>query len=280
MNDKVCLVTGAASGIGRATAAGLAKSGLGVVMLCRDRTRGELARKEITSQTGNQSLELMVADLSSLASVRRFATEFEAKYPKLDVLINDAAVYSGTRVLTPEGFELMFATNYLGPFLLSRLMVPRLEAGKPSRIINVTAPSSTMPVLDDLQGERKFGALRAFGASKAADLLFTYALARKLEGREVTVNAYHPGIVRTGLMRGAPAPVRFVSKVMNLIVGVSPERASEGVIELVTSDQFAKASGQLFHKGKSISSPFIEDKVLQEKLWKASCGLTGVSETI
>jgi len=280
MNDKVCLVTGATSGIGRATAAGLAKSGLGVVMLCRDRTRGELVRDEITSQTRNQSVDLMVADLSSLASIRKFVTDFEAKYPRLDVLINDAAVYSGTRVVTSEGFELMFATNYLGPFLLSRLLVPRLEAGRPSRIINVTAPSSTMPRLDDLQGERKFGALGAFGASKAEDLLFTYAFARKLEGREVTANAYHPGIVRTGLMRGAPAPVRFVSGIMNLAVGVSPERASEGVVELATSDHFAKATGQLFHKGKSISAPFIEDEDLQEKLWKTSCGLAGVPETV
>jgi NAD(P)-dependent dehydrogenase (short-subunit alcohol dehydrogenase family) len=280
MNDKVCLVTGATSGIGRATAVGLAKSGVSVVMLCRDRTRGELARNEIASQTRNQSVDLMIADLSSLASIRKFATDFEARYPRLDVLINDAATYSGTRVVTPEGFELMFATNYLGPFLLSRLLVPRLEAGKPSRIINVTAPSSTKPKLDDLQGERKFGALGAFGASKAADLLFTYAFARKLEGREVTANAYHPGIVRTGLMRGAPAPVRFVSSAMSLIVGVSPERASEGIVELATSDHFARATGQLFHNGKSISAPFIEDKDLQEKLWKTSCGLTGFPEAV
>src|SRR2546426_10012925 len=124
----------------------------------------------------------MLADLSLLASVRGLAAEFVAKYSKLDVLINTAAVVMSSRRVTPEGFEQMFATNYLGPFLLTRLLIPYLEAARPSRIINVTAPSTTRPNLNDLQGERKFSSLGAFGASKAADLPFTYALARRLGG--------------------------------------------------------------------------------------------------
>src|SRR2546428_7922654 len=130
-----------------------------VVMVCRDRTRGEAARDEIKSQSKNESVDLMLADLSLLASVRSLAAEFGAKYSKLDVLINNVAVVLSSRTATPEGFEQMFATNYLGPFLLTRLLIPYLEAAKPSRIINVTAPSTTRPNLDDLQGERKYSSL-------------------------------------------------------------------------------------------------------------------------
>ncbi len=280
MTTKVCLVTGASSGVGRATAARLAGTGAGVVVVCRDRTRGEQARKEIISQTQNQSVDLMIADLSSLASVRSLVANFEARYSRLDVLINDAAIYSSTREVTPDGFELMFATNYLGPFLLTRLLIPRLVAAAPSRVISVTAPSTTRPNLNDLQGERKFGALSAFGASKAADLLFTYALSRRLERVGVMANAYHPGIVRTGLMSRASVPVRLVSSVMNLFVGVTPERASKGLVELATSDRFTKLTGQLVHNGKTIAAPFVEDVDFQDHLWKTSCGLVGLPETV
>ena len=247
-------------------------------MVCRDKARGERARSEISSQSGNESVDLIVADLSSMTSIRKSVADFEMRYSRLDVLVNDAAVYSNTRVLTSEGFELMFATNYLGPFLLTRLLISRLAAAGASRVINVTAPSTTKPNLDDLQGEKKFGALGAFGASKAADLLFTYALSSRLEGRGVTVNAYHPGIVRTGLMHGAPAPVRFITSIMKFFVGVTPERASEGLVQLATSAQFEKVTGELIHNGKSISAPFIDDKDLQDRLWSASCRLVGLSE--
>jgi len=213
-----------------------------VVMMCRDRARGEAARDEIKSQSKNESVDLMLADLSLLASVHGLAAEFGAKYSKLDVLIYNAAVVLSSRRVTPEGFEQMFATNYLGPFLLTRLLIPYLEAARPSRIINVTAPSTTRPNLDDLQGERKFSSLGAFGASKAADLLFTYALARRL-GRGITANAYHPGIMKTSLNRTAPTPIRLVAGVMNRFAGATPERASEGLVQLAISVQFADTNG-------------------------------------
>jgi NAD(P)-dependent dehydrogenase (short-subunit alcohol dehydrogenase family) len=182
--------------------------------------------------------------------------------------------------VTSEGFEQMFATNYLGPFLLTRLLFPYIEAGKPSRIINVTAPSTTRPDLEDLQGEGKFSSLNAFGASKAADLLFTYALARRLVGPAVTVNAYHPGIMKTGLNRTAPAPVRLLGGMMNLFAGKPPLVAAEDLVKLATSDEFAQTNGQLVHGGKPISAPFVDDKDLQERLWKVSCGLVRVEETL
>ena len=280
MKGKVCLVTGASSGIGKATATAMAKVGANVIMVSRDESRGEAARTQVASESGDQPVDLMTADLSSLASVRGLATEFNAKYTKLDVLVNDAAIFTSKRAITRDGFELMFATNYLGPFLLTRLLIPRLEAAKPSRIINVSAPSSVTPDFDDLQGERKFGAIGAFGASKAEDLLFTYSLARRLEGRGVTVNAYHPGIVRTNLVRGAPIAVRVITSILNVFVGVSPTRASKGLVELASSAQFQNTTGTLVHNGKTMDAPFSADVETQDRLWQTSCELAGVPEEV
>jgi NAD(P)-dependent dehydrogenase (short-subunit alcohol dehydrogenase family) len=280
MKDKVCLVTGASSGIGKATATAMAKLGATVIMVSRDEARGKAARATVVAESGNQSAELLTADLSSPASVRELAEEFGAKHPKLDLLVNDAAIFVRKRVVTPDGLELMFATNYLGPFLLTRLLIPKLEAASPSRVINVSAPSSIMPDFDDLQGERAFGTIGAFGASKAADLLFTFALARRLEGRGVTVNAYHPGIVRTKLVRGAPMGVRVITSVLNVFMGVSPKRAAQGLVLLASSPDFESTTGALIHDGKTVKSSFSGDIEAQERLWKASCKLTGLPEEI
>jgi len=258
----------------------MARAGAVVTMACRDGTRGEAARAQVVSESGKQSVDLMTVDLSSLASVRGFAKDLSAKRPRLDVLVNDAATFTSKRATTPEGLELMFATNYLGPFLLTRLLTPLLEAARRARVVNVTAPSSVMPDFDDLQGERRFGAIGAFGASKAADLLFTYALARRLAGRGVTVNAYHPGIVRTNLVRGAPTAVRIITKILNVFVGISPKRASEGLVELASSSEFESTTGALIHNGKTMDAPFSDDVDAQERLWQASCRLAGVPEEV
>ncbi len=280
MKDKICLVTGASSGLGKATATGFAKINATTVMVCRDEKRGNLARTEIMSDSGNQSVDLMIADMSSLSSVRQLVTDFNSKYSEPDLLVNNAAVFVNKHIVTPEGFEMMFATNFLGPFQLSRLLLPRLEAAKPARIINVTAPSTTKPDFNDLQGERRFSAVRAFGASKAADLSFTFALARRFEGRGVAVNAYHPGIVRTNLMRGAPAPLHIISSIINLIVGISAERASEGLVRLASASEFEKFNGQLIHDSKAVNAPFANDIDAQERLWQAGCKLTGLPDTL
>jgi NAD(P)-dependent dehydrogenase (short-subunit alcohol dehydrogenase family) len=280
MKGKVCLVTGASSGIGRATTMALSEVGAVVVMVCRDGARGKAARAKVVSESGNQSPVLMTADLSSPASVRALAADFSSKYPRLDLLVNNAAVFVGERIVTPDGFELMFATNYLGPFLLTRLLIPNLEAAAPSRVVNISAPSSIMPEFDDLQGERAFGAIGAFGASKAADLLFTFALARRLQGRGVAVNAYHPGLVRTRLVRKAPTAVRAITGVLNVFMGVSSKRASRGLVHFASSPDFEGTTGALVHDGKTMNSALSADVEAQERLWKLSCALTGLSEEV
>jgi len=280
MRGEVCLVTGASSGIGRATATALSEMGAVVVMVSRDEARGRAARARVVSESGNQSAELMTADLSSPASVRGLAAGFTAQHPKLDLLVNNAAVFVNKRVVTPDGLELMFATNYLGAFLLTRLLVANLEAASPSRVINVSAPSSMMPDLDDLQGERAFAPIRAFGASKAAELLFTYALARRLRGKGVTVNAYHPGLVRTRLVRGAPVAVRVITGVLNVFMGVSARRASQGLVHLASSPEFERTTGALVHDGKAMKARFADDVEAQDGLWRASCKLAGLPEEV
>ena len=221
-----------------------------------------------------------MGDLSIMSDVRRLVSEFATRYPKLDVLINNAGVFLNSRVLTTEGHEKMFATNYLGPFLLTRLLVPYLETASPARVVNVTAPSTTRPDLNNLEGEKKFSAMGAFGASKAADLLFTYALATRVEERGITVNAYHPGIVRTNLNRTAPSPVRLISGILNLFVGAPPDVAAEGLVQLATSPEFERTNGQLIHKGRAISAPFVDDRELQDRLWTSSCTLLDLSQTV
>jgi len=276
---KLCLVTGASAGLGRATASRLAGMEAHVVMVCHDRARGEAARDEIKSQSKNESVDLMLetcpcwplfaVSLPNSEQNTRSWTSDQQRCRRSEQSDSDA-----------RGFEQMFATNYLGGFLLTRPLIPYLEAARPSRIINVTAPSTTRPNLDDLRGERKFSSLGAFGASKAADLLFTYALARRLGGRGITANAYHPGIMKTNLNRTAPTPIRLVAGVLNRLAGATPERASEGLVQLATSVQFADTNGQLMHGGKAMTAPFIGDKDLQDSLWKASCSLARVQETI
>src|SRR5262249_10153776 len=154
LDGKICLVTGATAGLGKATALGLAQRGTAVVLLGRDRAKAEATASEIKAQSGNSHIDFLVADVSSLASVRSAAEEFKRKYDKLHVLVNNAGVYKATRTLSPDGLELMFATNYLGPFLLTNLMLDTLKSSAPATILNVAPPSTTKLKFDDLQPDR------------------------------------------------------------------------------------------------------------------------------
>ena len=250
----------------------MARLGAHVVMACRDVGRGEADRAEIESASGNSDVALMPLDLASQQSVRQMAASFKAEHARLDVLINNASVFKGKRTTTPDGLETMFATNHLGHFLFTNLLLDELKAGPQARVINVTAPSTSKLDFDDLQGEQKFSALSAFGASKMCNLLFTYELARRLAGTGVTVNALHPGLMKSNLMSEAPAPIRWLTRLFS----TTPERGSVSLLHLATSAEVLGVTGKFFKGTKTIrSSAYSHDEAVQKHLWDVSMELVG-----
>jgi retinol dehydrogenase 14 len=272
-DPRTALVTGATAGIGRAIAEALAAAGVGVAIVARDAARGQQARAEIAAATGSQRVELYEGDLSDMASVRRLAAAVAERQPTLDLLVHCAAVYTSRRSLTVDGYETMFATNVLGPFLLTNLLLGSLRAAEAARVIVLSAPSTVRLDFDDLQSEHRFRSLSAFGASKAADLLFTFELARRLEDGPVTANAAHPGLVRTNLMRQAPAPLRWAVR----LVSSPPARAAAAIVPLALSPEFRGRSGRFFKSGREIEPPaYTRDPGVARRLWEASATLTGL----
>ena len=275
IDHRVALITGATSGIGRAVAEALAAAGLTVAIVARDGPLGDATRRAIAERTGNDRVELFEGDLSSLASVRDAARAVREAHPTLNILVHCAAVYTSRRSVTADGFETMLATNVLGPFLLTNLLLDRLQAARSARILVLSAPSTVKLDFDDLQSERRFRSLTAFGATKAAGLVFTFELARRLEGTGVTANAVHPGLVRTNLMRGAPAPLRWAT----WLVSAPPHRAAAAISPLVLSPEYAGPSGRFFRRGKEIEPPpYTRDRDVARRLWDASAALTNLSE--
>lgn len=276
LTGQTCLITGSTSGIGKAAALALAGRGADVTIVARDAAKGEVTLTELKARSGNNAIECLPADLSSLSSIRQLADEFRRRHSNLHVLIHSAVVLKQSRMLTADGLEIMFATNHLAAFLLTNLLLDLLEASAPASVITLTAPATNALDMDDLQGEHRFNALQAFGASKVANLLFTFALARRLEGSGVVANAYHPGLVRsTGLMREAPLPMRVIGSLLNL-AAVSPQKSVEGLIELATTHADGK-TGQLFHGTKVIQpSTYSRDEQVQERLWVESSRLANL----
>jgi len=218
-------------------------------------------------------VELFPLDLSSQSSIREMAGAFADRYDRLDVLINNAGVFTAKRTVTGDGLELMFATNHLGPFLLTNLLLDHLKATDGARILTVTAPSTTKLDFDDLQSENGFQAWTAFGASKMGNLLFTYELARRLEGSGVTANAVHPGLMRSDLMREAPAPLRWLLHLLS----APPEKAAATPIYLASSPEVAGVSGKFFKNKRPVASaPYSHDRDAQRRLWEASAALAGI----
>lgn len=258
-----------------ASAARLASLGGTVVLVSRDRARGEAVVSDVRHRSGNERVELLVADLSVMQSVRDAAAEFATRHDSLHVLVNAAAVFTRDRRTTPEGLEIMFATNVLGPFLLTNLLLPSLREGAPSRVLTISAPSTTPMEFDDLMGERAFRPLHAFGATKTADLLFAYELARRVEPAVVTSNAMHPGLMKSGLMKEASAPIRW----MTGMASKSPNGAAEAVASLATAPDYENVTGRFF-KGTRLSesSGYSRDPSNQQRLWTAAARLTGLPD--
>jgi NAD(P)-dependent dehydrogenase (short-subunit alcohol dehydrogenase family) len=275
MNGKICLVTGANSGIGKATALGLAKIGATVVMVCRDAAKGRAALAEIKQKSGNNSLDLLVADLSSQEAIRRLASEYKSKYHQLHVLVNNAGVYYTKRHVTVDGLEAMFAVNYLARFLLTNLLLDIIKSSAPARVINVAGAyhAKGKITFDDLQGEKDFDGQRANHQSKLADVLFTYELARRLEGTGVTVNCLHPGMVATNLIdkdKDFPVFFKYLYKLSRPLLK-SPDKGAETTLYLASSLEVEGITGRYFiNKKISPSSPASHDPQLAQRLWAIS----------
>jgi NAD(P)-dependent dehydrogenase (short-subunit alcohol dehydrogenase family) len=279
MKDKVVMITGANSGIGKATSLALAKMDATVVMVARSKERGEAAKAEIIKESQNNSVDLLLADLSSLESVQQLATEFRKKYSKLHVLINNAGLFNRKRHVTTDGYENTFATNYLAPFLLTNLQLGLLKASAPSRIINVSSVGHYNGHInfEDLNLEKEYGGWKAYGQSKLALVLFTHELAKKLRGSGVAVNALHPGTVATNIWTRPFGPAGFITALPKLFMA-SPEEGAETIVYLASSPDAQSLSGEYLEKLKvKKSSEESYDEEIAQRLWDVSAKLTRLS---
>jgi NAD(P)-dependent dehydrogenase (short-subunit alcohol dehydrogenase family) len=282
MRGKICMVTGANAGIGKETALGLARMGATVVMVCRNRKRGERARQDIIRRSGNPSVELLLADFASQQAIRRLAAEFQQRYQQLHVLVNNAGSFFLWRQLSSDGIEKFLAVNHLGSFLLTNLLLDTLKTSAPARIVNVSSVAhySGYIDLDDLQMRRFFHPGRGYEQSKLANVLFTYALARRLAGTGVTVNCLHPGTVATNIWVSPLPPFMRPLAVLARLFGISPEEGAFTSLYLASSPELEGVTGKYFEKfAAKPSAPISYDINVQERLWQISAELTGLSET-
>jgi len=285
MKGKVCMITGANSGIGKRAALQFAEIGATVVMVCRSRERGEAALAEIKEKSGSESVELMLCDLSLQESIRTLVKDFKENHDHLNVLINNAANFDYTLrnpVLTEEGIEVIFATNHLGPFLLTNLFLDVLKKSAPSRIINIASKGLiTYPMLtiefDNLNGEKKFSYQHAYYHSKLAQIMFTYELARRLKGTGVTVNCIRVTNVKIDLERVSHVPryLQYVYRIKRFF-GITPEEMAKTYIYLGTAPELEDVTGKYFDEhGKEVkSSKRSYDEAVWKQLWDVSEELT------
>jgi NAD(P)-dependent dehydrogenase (short-subunit alcohol dehydrogenase family) len=272
-----CVVTGATSGLGRATALGLAALGADVLLIGRDRERGERALAEAQAAGGGRRSALLLYDLSFQSQVRELADELHARFDRLDVLVNNAGVDVGRREVTGDGLELTFAVNHLAPFLLTGLMMDRLKAAGAARVITLSSGAHYQGKIDfdDLQGERRFNGQRAYNQSKLANVLFSVELARRLDAQEVTANCVDPGWVKgTNLGRTASVGLQLMALAMWPAM-VTPEKGADTIIWAATAPDLSGQSGKYFKKRRARDpSRRGRDPVLARRLWEESERLT------
>lgn len=281
LHGKVVLITGATSGLGKVAAVELAKKHATVVIAGRDPARTRAAVKEVEEQGGHVAAEGLVADLSSMGEVSRLANEVVKRYARLDVLINNVGAIFAQRLSTVDGYERTFALNHLSQFLLTNLLLDRLRAGAPSRIVNVSSRAHEGAAInfDNLQGERGYGygGGRAYGQSKLANIMFTYELARRLVGTGVTANAMHPGTVATSFGENSGGLMGFGMKIFHRFA-ISPEEGADTIIYLASSPEVEGITGQYWVKRRPVrSSPASYDESAQKRLWDVSAQMTGLA---
>ncbi len=277
MFGKTVLVTGGTGGIGRAAAIGLASLGARVGITGRDRLRAEQAATAISRESGNPAVDVFVADMSSQAEVRGLAGEVLAAYPRLDVLLNNVGGFWAHRHETADGLEHTFALNHLAPFLLTSLLLDRLMASAPARVVTVSSGAQSMGRIDfdDLMGERNYSGQTAYNQSKLANVMFTYELARRLTGTGVTATALHPGLTNTAFSAEDPALGLLVAMLRPFMR--SPKRGAETPVYLASSPEAEGVTGTFFaNRRAKPSSKSSYDTASAARLWKVSAGLVGL----
>ena len=276
-SSEVMLLTGATNGIGEAAAHALARTGARLVLVGRDAAKAERVRAAVSSASGNPNIDTLIADLSSQAAIRQLAATFKAKYNRLDVLLNNAGGVFDTRRETVDGIEYTFALNHLGYFLLTNLLLDIMKTSAPARIVNVSSAaqgSGRMP-FDDIENRRSYNAFGVYAQSKLANVMFTYALDRRLTGSNVMVNALHPGFVNSGFgSNSSNALVRGVFSLIKL-AAITPEQGADTAVYLASDPAVANVSGKYFAKRKEErTSTLSYDQAAQERLWQVSEQMT------
>ncbi len=280
MQGKTCLVTGASDGIGYVSARELARMGARVVLVGRNAAKTDAAVERIVAETGNRAVDRLLADLSSQGEVRRVAGEALELLPRIDVLLNNAGAVFLSNKRSVDDIELTFALNHMGYFLLTSLLLERLRESVPARIINVSSSSHWQPgrfKLEDLPKPGGNGGYRAYGRSKLCNILFTYELARRLEGSGITVNALHPGLVQTNIARNNGLLGRFVNFFIG-VRGVDAEKGAETLVYLASSPQVDEVTGKFFIDCRAVpSSALSYDTGLAARLWDMSESIDATS---
>lgn len=279
MKDKVCIVTGSNSGIGKETALALAEMGATVVSVVRNRELGEQACESIVTESGNESVDMMLCDLSSMSTIKKFAEEFKTKYDRLDVLINNAGAVFSKREVTSEGFERTLAVNYLAPFLLTHNLLSLLKTSAPSRVINLSSGLANRAKLnlEDLQSESGYKSREVYGSAKLKVEMFTYEMARWLENTGVSVNVVRPGFVATNLGRSSGS---FSSRIMFGMMKpfqLSPKEGAETSVYVASSPEVEGITGKCFRKCEvTTTSEISYDIEKQKQLWNTTVNLLGL----
>lgn len=273
MDGRTVLVTGAAGAIGKPMCVELAQRGATVVMAGRGE-KLKAAVEEVRTASGSKNVEALQLDVSDLKSIRAAAEDYKKRFPKLHVLINNAAVFSKERKTTPDGFELVFGTNYLGHFLLTNLLLDTVKASAPARVVNMTMGSTTPIKFDDLMLEKGYSGMTSLTMSKGAITCATVELAKRLEGTGVVANAVNPELTKSTLPREAPFPLRMVFA----LFGAAPEQSREYALRVACNPEFEKVSGKFFRKDVEKPIPALyTEPATRERLWSESSRLVGLA---